>query len=60
MHLRSTTPGGGSDRGDHGANMERRELIDHIAEQLAAIERPHPVRVAIDGVGRCRQDDLRR
>lgn len=30
--------------------MERRELIDNIALQIAAIERPHPVRVAIDGV----------
>ncbi|HYJ06598.1 MAG TPA: hypothetical protein VEX43_15795 [Chthoniobacterales bacterium] len=30
--------------------MERRVLIDNIAEQIAAIERPHPVRVAIDGV----------
>lgn len=30
--------------------MERRELIDDIASQIAAIERPHPLRVGIDGV----------
>jgi uridine kinase len=30
--------------------MERRELIDEVASQIAAIARPHPVRVAIDGV----------
>lgn len=30
--------------------MERRELIGDIASQIAAIARPHPVRVAIDGV----------
>lgn len=30
--------------------MERRELIGNIASQIAAIARPHPVRVAIDGV----------
>lgn len=30
--------------------MERRELIDNIASRIAAIARPHPVRVAIDGV----------
>lgn len=30
--------------------MERRELIHNIAEKIAAIARPHPVRVAIDGV----------
>ena len=30
--------------------MERPALIDEIASQIAAIIRPHPVRVAIDGV----------
>jgi uridine kinase len=30
--------------------MERQELIHQIASQIAAIARPHPVRVAIDGV----------
>jgi uridine kinase len=30
--------------------MERQELINDIARQIAAIARPHPVRVAIDGV----------
>ena len=30
--------------------MERRELIDEVATEIAAIERPHPLRVAIDGV----------
>jgi uridine kinase len=30
--------------------MERREVIDNIASRIAAIARPHPVRVAIDGV----------
>lgn len=30
--------------------MERREVINNIASRTAAIARPHPVRVAIDGV----------
>jgi uridine kinase len=30
--------------------MGRRELIDDVASQIAAIARPHPIRVAIDGV----------
>jgi len=30
--------------------MERRELIDDLAARIAAIARPHPVRVGIDGV----------
>ena len=30
--------------------MERKELIDYLASEVAAIVRPHPVRVAIDGV----------
>lgn len=30
--------------------MQRRELIDEVAAQIAGIVRPHPVRVAIDGV----------
>lgn len=30
--------------------MERRELIDEVAAQIATIVRPHPVRVAVDGV----------
>jgi uridine kinase len=30
--------------------MERRELIDEVASKIGDIARPHPVRVAIDGV----------
>jgi uridine kinase len=30
--------------------MARRELIDEVASKIAAIVRPHPIRVAIDGV----------
>lgn len=30
--------------------MERRELIERLASTIAGIDRPHPVRVAIDGV----------
>ena len=30
--------------------MERRELIESLAARIAALRRPHPVRVAIDGV----------
>jgi uridine kinase len=30
--------------------MERRELIDDVASRIGTIARPHPVRVAIDGV----------
>jgi uridine kinase len=30
--------------------VERRELIDDVAAQIGAIARPHPVRIAIDGV----------
>lgn len=30
--------------------MERRELIESLARRIAAIRRPHPVRVAVDGI----------
>lgn len=30
--------------------MERRNLVEDVARRIAGIERPHPVRVAIDGV----------
>jgi len=32
------------------AHMERSALIDAVAERIAGVKRPHPVRVAIDGV----------
>jgi uridine kinase len=30
--------------------MNRAELLDHLAKVVCAVERPHPLRVAIDGV----------
>lgn len=30
--------------------MKRRDLLRHVAATIAGVERPHPVRVAIDGV----------
>src|SRR5690242_2329341 len=30
--------------------MSRQEMIEGLAERIAAIQRPHPVRVAIDGI----------
>lgn len=30
--------------------MTRANLLDHLAHRIAAIERPHPVRIALDGI----------
>jgi uridine kinase len=37
-------------RDDHAVSLERAAVVMRIADIVAAVERPHPVRVAIDGV----------
>jgi uridine kinase len=37
-------------RDDHAVSLERAAVVTRIAEIVAAVELPHPVRVAIDGV----------